>query len=161
MTNLKATQIKLSYINEVPKKERLKLTSPAEVYNLLIQEVFDKETIDHHMAVKLVLFDHSRHLLGVYSLAEGGIDESTLDIRMIFQVALLSNSSGFILARNSPSGLIKSCDQDLAISKKIQEASRIMRFDFTDYLIITTDGYTSLADDLYIMGNGNHSFTIK
>lgn len=161
MVNLKASQVKLTYINEVPKKERLEITSPEAIYNLLLQEVFDKETIQHHMAVKLILFDRSRHLLGVYPLAEGGIHESTLDLRMIFQVALLSNSSGFILARNSPSGGTQPSDQDLAVSKKLQEASRIMRFDFTDYLIISPDGYTSLADDLYIIGSGNDSFTIK
>lgn len=55
MVNLTASQVKLTYVNEVPKKERIKITGPESVYNLLLQEVYDKETIEHHMSVKLIL----------------------------------------------------------------------------------------------------------
>ena len=161
MVNLTASQVKLTYVNEVPKKERIKITGPESVYNLLLQEVYDKETIEHHMSVNLILFNRTMHLLGVYPLADGGIHESTLDIRMIFQAALLSNSSGFILARNSPSCGTEPSKEDLAASNKLQEASRIMRFDYADYLIISPDGYLSLADQLYIIGNSNDSLTIR
>ena len=56
-------------------------------------------------------------------------------------------ASGIILAHNHPSGNLSPSDADLKITKKIKEAAQMLDLSLLDHLILSDQGYLSMADD--------------
>jgi len=68
-------------------------------------------------------------------------------VRVIFQVAIKSNSSGLILAHNHPSGNLQPSEADLKITRKIKEAGALLDVSVLDHIIIADEGYLSMAEE--------------
>jgi DNA repair protein RadC len=68
-------------------------------------------------------------------------------VKLVFQYGLLCNASSLILIHNHPSGSLDPSRADLDLTKKIKEASLIIEIQMLDHLIITKEGYCSLADE--------------
>ncbi len=75
------------------------------------------------------------------------VPETSVDVRVILQAALLTNSVAIILAHNHPSGNLKPSRQDMEITKQVKDAARLMRITVLDHLILTDAGYYSFADE--------------
>jgi DNA repair protein RadC len=97
--------------------------------------------------VKILLLNRSNKVLGIYSLAKGGLNSCDVDIRIILSVALKTLSTGIILIHNHPSGNTKPSKADLAITEKLKSACDIMNIVLLDHLIITKSDYYSFADE--------------
>ena len=121
------------------------IADPCEAYALLKDTWGD--TLEHHETMKVLLFNNRSHLLGIATIGEGGITETPADIRIIFQYALLSNATCFILAHNHPSGVLKTSFQDDTITRAVKDASKIMNIRFIDHLIITAESYYSYTEN--------------
>ena len=90
----------------------------------------------------------ANRLLGIYEVSKGGITSTVVDIRLILSVALKSAATGIILAHNHPSGNLQPSIQDKDITKKIQEASKLLDLTLFDHLIVISDSaYYSFADE--------------
>lgn len=89
----------------------------------------------------------ANRVLGICPISEGGINETSADIRIIMQAAILGNASGIILAHNHPSGNAKPSLQDDQITQKIREISQLIGITLLDHLIITDESYYSYADE--------------
>ncbi|MBU4274449.1 DNA repair protein RadC [Patescibacteria group bacterium] len=95
------------------------------------------------------LRDKSReHLAGLYLNARnemvhkkhlfvGTLNANLVHPREIFEYALLGNAASVILVHNHPSGDPEPSEDDLAITKRIIEAGKIMGIDVLDHIIIT------------------------
>ena len=70
-----------------------------------------------------------------------------MDVRVILQAALLTNSVAIILAHNHPSGNKTPSGEDIKTTNKIKEAAQIMRIRVLDHLILTDTGYYSFSDE--------------
>jgi DNA repair protein RadC len=71
-----------------------------------------------------------------------------VDPKIIFQAALLANASAIILCHNHPSGNLCPSSQDLAITRKLSEAAKVLEIGISDHIILSPDGsYLSFADD--------------
>lgn len=75
------------------------------------------------------------------------LTDITVDVRVILQAALLTNSVAIILAHNHPSGNLQPSRQDINITKQVKEAAQLMRIKILDHLILTDTGYYSFADE--------------
>ncbi len=62
--------------------------------------------------------NRANKVLGVCHISEGGLNETSADIRIIMQAAILGNASAIILAHNHPSGNIQPSMQDDQVTKK-------------------------------------------
>lgn len=94
-----------------------------------------------------MFLNQSNQILGYTLISEGGITETSVDVRIILQAALLTNSVAIILAHNHPSGSMKPSKQDMDITKQVKDAARLMRITVTDHLILTDAGYYSFSDE--------------
>ena len=68
-------------------------------------------------------------------------------MRLILNAAVEKLASGIILAHNHPSGNLSPSDADLKITKKIKEAAMLLDLSLLDHLILSDQGYLSMADD--------------
>lgn len=141
----KIAEVKLSYITNVKASDRIQVTSSLESYRLF-RESWDKETIELFEEFKLMLLNRSNKVLGIAQLSQGGISGTVTDVRIILQYALKANASSIILCHNHPSGNLQPSEADLRITGKVKEAGMIHDITMLDHLIITNDGYYSMAD---------------
>lgn len=146
-TDFKAAEVKLIYKNKVKASERLKIYNSTDVYKLLINNFYDKDTIEYRESFKVILVNQANKVLGVTTISEGGISETIADIRIILQAAILSNASGIILSHNHPSGNLTPSEEDKRLIQRVNEAAIIMRIKLLDHLIITSKGYLSFVDE--------------
>lgn len=137
-------EVELSY---KPKFKSLhKVASSEDAYKYLLS-TYKEGTICYKEYFKFLFLNQDNQVLGYTLISEGGITDTTVDVRVILQAALLTNSVAIILAHNHPSGNLKPSRQDMEITKKVRDASQLMRIKVLDHLIISDAGYYSFADE--------------
>jgi len=77
----------------------------------------------------------------------GGLTGTIVDVRNILQTALKANACSVILAHNHPSGNPNPSEADIQITRRVNEAAKIMDIQVLDHLILLTEGYYSFADE--------------
>ena len=142
----KVCEVKLTYKSKIKASERKQILSSTDAYSILLS-VFEAETIQYREFFKVILMNKANRVLGICPISEGGINETSADIRIIMQAAILGNASGIILAHNHPSGNTKPSLQDDQITQKIREISQLIGITLLDHLIITDESYYSYADE--------------
>lgn len=144
---LKVCDVKLTYNTKVKSSERPVMVQAADVYKLLIDYVYDKDIIQYKECLKLILLNKAGKLLGVAHISEGGINETSADIRIIMQAAILGNASNIILAHNHPSGSLKPSAQDDLVTMNLRKAAKLFNITVLDHIIVTDSGYYSYLDE--------------
>ena len=140
----KVGEVKLSY---KPKNiSKYKVTSSEDAYKYLLS-TYKKGTICYKEYFKVLFLNQANQVLGYTLISGGGITETTADVRLIFQAALLTNSVALILTHNHPSGNLKPSPEDIRLTKQVREASNFMRIKILDHIIISDTGYYSFADE--------------
>ena len=136
-------EVELSYKPQF--KNLHKIVSSEDAYKYLLP-TYKEGTICYKEYFKVLFLNQASQVLGYTLISEGGITETSVDVRVILQAALLTNSVALVLAHNHPSGNLKPSRQDMEITKQVKDAARLMRITVTDHLILT-DGYYSFADE--------------
>ncbi len=141
----KLAEIEISYR---PKKVHYPLIkSSADAYYHLLR-YFPDETISLQESFVVIYTNRANRIIGVYELSKGGITGTVADPRLVLSVALKSAATGIILAHNHPSGNLQPSLQDKDITKKIQEACKLLEITLLDHLIVVPeDAYFSFADE--------------
>lgn len=102
--------------------------------------------IDYKEEFYILMMNRANHVLGWSKISEGGSAGTVVDMKIIFQHALLAHASSIIVAHNHPSGNQKPSEADIQITRKMKEAGKVLDIQVLDHLIITRFGYHSLAD---------------
>ena len=145
-TNLfEVAEVSVTYKNKVPTGKKYKIVSSQDIYTLM-RPIF-QDVINHHEEFYIILLNSGNCVLGVSKIAQGGIAETSVDVRIIFQTALKANATSIILAHNHPSGNLTPSWQDRDLTKKIVNAGKLINITVLDHLIITDSGYYSFADE--------------
>lgn len=103
----------------------------------------------NHMAeeyVYLVAFSTAYKVLGVFEVSHGTVNTTLANPREIFIRLLLSGASCFAVCHNHPSGDCTPSDDDIGLTKRLQECANFMGIKFTDH-IITGKGYYSFKEN--------------
>jgi len=95
----------------------------------------------------VILLNKNNRVLGLAHVSQGGVTGTVLDPRVIFCLALKANATGLVIAHNHPSGNLKPSNEDINITKQLVSGGKLLGIDVADHLIITADGYYSLADN--------------
>lgn len=140
----KVGEVELTY--KATTRNKNKVSSSADAYQILLP-TFKEGTIDYKEYFKVLYLNQANQVLGFTLISEGGITETNVDVRVILQAALLTNSVSIILAHNHPSGNLKPSKQDLELTQSIKEAAELMRIRVLDHIILTSEKHYSFADE--------------
>lgn len=144
LSESKISEIFVSYETKTSAKDRPNITSSLDAA-LSIRPHF--QNIEHRETVFLMLLNRANKAFGVFKISEGGLAGTVCDVSMIFQVALLANAAGIILAHNHPSGNLNPSQTDIKLTKNVKEAGKIIGITLLDHLIITKEFHYSMADN--------------
>lgn len=117
---------------------------------LYIEEFF-KSFVSHHEEVWMILLNSCMQIIGSSQVARGGLENAFVDVRIIYQTALMAHATSFVLVHNHPSGILHPSQPDEELTKKIAEAGKILDIKILDHLIISTDSYFSFVDEGMIL----------
>ena len=136
------SKIKLQQIQEKNFKYNFRtITTSTDVVDF-INNIEELEKSTEEVSVIIVL-NTKNHILSYSEVARGGANCCNLDMKSIFKRVLLCNGTKFILVHNHPSGVTDISKHDKSITKKIQEASKIMDIEFVDHIVIGATEYRS------------------
>ena len=119
---------------------RRAIQSPEDVAELLRYEIGGRE--QEHLVV--VLLDTRNRLLRIAEVYVGSLNTSVVRIGEIFREAVRSNAAALIVAHNHPSGDPSPSPEDVAVTRAMVEAGRLLDVEVLDHLIIGKDRHLSL-----------------
>lgn len=126
---------------EVP--EKIQIGESKDIYRVLQPYLSDLRTEEFWA----VFLNQNNRILGKSKLSSGGINQSVVDVRILFKTALEHFATGIAIAHNHPSGNLKPSQDDLKITRQIAEAGKILNIQLLDHLIISQNSYFSFADE--------------
>jgi DNA repair protein RadC len=119
----------------------------SESADALLREFIDLNRIDHKEFFWLMLLSNNNKVIGMSEIGSGTTTGVCINVKEIYQLALLSNASGVIIAHNHPSGTLSASQADIKIAGKIKKVLDLMDITLLDHLIITSEGFLSLSEE--------------
>jgi DNA repair protein RadC len=126
---------------EIPEKPQI--GSSKDAYQVLKIHLSDLRTEEFWA----LFLNQNNRVLHISQLTQGGINQSLVDLRVLFKIAMDHFATGIIVSHNHPSGNLKPSHEDIGITKKIKEAGELLNIQLLDHLIITQNSYLSFADE--------------
>ena len=142
--NQQIAEVKISYSHKVKPSNQIKVITSDTAYK---QVVTNWPDIDYRESFAVLLLSRNNKILGLSWISLGGTAGTVVDAKIIFQLALKTLAHAMILMHNHPSGNLIASDADLKITKKIKDGGRLLDIEVLDHLIITSEGYYSMADE--------------
>ena len=146
MKNNIVSEVELTYKNNVPYNQRQKISNSQGAYEILTN-LFPENTMDYRETFIVLYLNRANQVLGYSVISQGGTSNTTVDIKMVIQTALLANASCIMLAHNHPSGNLRPSSDDNRITNRIIEAARLFDITVLDHIIITNESYYSFTDN--------------
>ncbi|MFW5637090.1 MAG: RadC family protein [Thermodesulfobacteriota bacterium] len=104
----------------------------------------------HRECFKVIFLDARNQVLATQTLFEGTLTASSVYPREVVQAALEHRAASLIFAHNHPSGDPNPSREDIAITRQLVFACRVMGVTVHEHLVIGDNTYFSFADQGYI-----------
>ena len=91
MKNNIVSEVELTYKNNVPYNQRQKISNSQGAYEILTN-LFPENTMDYRETFIVLYLNRANQVLGYSVISQGGTSNTTVDIKMVIQTALLANA---------------------------------------------------------------------
>ena len=145
-TSFKVAEVEVSYKSNYNITERPKINSSQDAYRLLMQH-WQLGKIELLEEFKVILLNTSNRVLGIVDISVGGVSGTLADPKIIFAVALKTNSSKLILSHNHPSGNLTPSEADKRLTQKLKQGGKLLDIEVCDHIIVSNHSYFSFADE--------------
>ncbi len=119
-----------------------RFTSPKEVYAFLRGHF----PVDGSERFYVLFLDSQGALIEFEQMFRGNHSAAPVFISEILKKALKLDAVSIIVAHNHPSGNLSPSREDLLITKKLNQACRLVELSLRDHLIFSPAGFISLAE---------------
>lgn len=121
-------------------KEIIKVTDSASAYNLLKDmSLLKREMVD------MLCLNSRFDLISRESIALGSLNCANLSPREVIYTAITNNCAFVILAHNHPSGDSTPSEEDIKLTKSINDTLDLVGIQLLDHLIIGKDDWKSIS----------------
>jgi len=121
--------------------QKSEILSAEDVWKLCTDIHFSKK--EHFIAFYL---DTQNRLIERQIISIGTLNASLVHPREVFEPAVVLHAASIIVAHNHPSGEIEPSDDDLAITRRLEEAGRILGIELSDHVVFSSSGFISFKD---------------
>ena len=123
-----------------PNVPTVAITTPERVFQLVWHEMI--HTKDEMLIVQFL--NRRKKLIQQKILTRGSDGMTVVDPKQIYHHALLCRAHGIIMVHNHPSGDPSPSQQDLQITKRVQDVGNILNIPLLDHVIVGGDAFVSL-----------------
>ena len=126
---------------EIP-EERPAIHSPGDAAELVRYEMgaLDQEHL------RVILLDTRNRVISIEKLYVGSLNSSTVRVGEVFRAAIQRNAAAVIVVHNHPSGDPTPSPEDVALTRSIVQAGKLMDIDVLDHLVIGHNRWVSLKE---------------
>ena len=118
------------------------LCTATAIYNYMNPKMQDLQVEVGHV----ILLNQNYKLIKSVRISQGGITETSVDIRIIMKEAVVNNATIIVFCHNHPSGSICPSRVDDELTRSIKRACDLMRIHFCDHVIIGDCQYYSYRE---------------
>ncbi len=118
------------------------LCTATAIYNYMNPKMQDLQVEEGHV----ILLNQNYKFIKSVRISQGGITETSVDIRIIMKEAVVNNATIIVFCHNHPSGSICPSRVDDELTKSIKRACDLMRIHFCDHVIIGDCQYYSYRE---------------
>lgn len=123
-------------------EEKVKIKSPEDAANLVKKEMWNLDR--EHFCV--LLLDTKHHVVAKETISIGTLNTSLVHPRELFKNAIRRSAAAIIMVHNHPSGDPTPSREDMEITKRLQEAGKILGIEVLDHIIIGDMKYVSFKE---------------
>ena len=120
------------------------LTSPETAYKFI--ECVCELSSEPEENLMMLTLSTKNTVTGVFTVSKGSLNSSLVHPREVYKRALLNNANSIMIFHNHPSGDPAPSREDIAITKRLEEAGKIIGIKLLDHLIIGDERFTSLRE---------------
>jgi len=122
--------------------ERPTVNSPADAAALVAYEMSALE--QEHL--RLILLDTRNRVLDIVEVYKGSVNSSQVHVGELFKPAIRRNASALIVVHNHPSGDPTPSPDDVAVTRAIIQAGKLLDVDVLDHMVIGQGRWVSLKE---------------
>ena len=123
-------------------EERPVVNSPADAAALLVYEMSALE--QEHLRV--ILLDTRNRVLDIVEVYKGSVNSSQVHVGELFKAAIRRNASALIVVHNHPSGDPTPSPDDVAVTRAIVQAGKLLDVGVLDHMVIGQGRWVSLKE---------------
>jgi len=123
-------------------EERPGINSPADAAALVSYEMSALE--QEHLRV--ILLDRRNRVLETVEVYKGSVNSSQVRIGEVFKEAVRKNASAVVVIHNHPSGDPTPSPDDVAVTRAIVQAGKLLDVEVLDHLVIGQGKWVSLKE---------------
>ena len=122
--------------------ERRIIRSPEDVYALLFAEMalLDREQL------RVILLSTRNEVLSVREVYRGNVSSALVRVAEVFSDAVREGCPSIIIVHNHPSGDPTPSAEDVALTKQLIDAGKLLGVEVLDHVVIAREGHKSLKD---------------
>jgi DNA repair protein RadC len=123
--------------------ERPVVRSPADAANLVMFELSARE----QEYLMVILLDTRNRVIGrPVEVYHGSLNTSLVRVGEVFREAIRANAAALVVAHNHPSGDPSPSPEDVAVTRAIVEAGKLLDVDVLDHLVIGQHRFVSMKE---------------
>lgn len=147
MGEAKAIQLKAAF--ELGKRlalsgqeARPQIKTPADAAQMLMLHMglLDQEE------VRTLLLDTRNRVMASHMIYRGSLNAASMRVSEVFKEAVRSNAAAIIVAHNHPSGDPSPSAEDIAVTKTLSNAGKLLDIELLDHIVIAHNRYVSLKE---------------
>jgi DNA repair protein RadC len=123
-------------------EERPAIHSPADAAALVQYEMSALE--QEHLRV--MLLNTRNQVMDIVELYHGSLNSSMVRVGEVFKPAVRRNAASILVVHNHPSGDPTPSPEDIAVTKAMIEAGKLMDIEVLDHLVIGQGKYVSMKE---------------
>lgn len=126
----------------LPNEERPTINSPADAAALVQHDMslLEKEHL------RTLLLDRRNRVLEIVEVYQGSVNSSQVRVGEIFQAAVGRMASALVVVHNHPSGDPTPSPDDVAVTRAIVQAGKLLDIEVLDHLVIGQGRWVSLKE---------------
>jgi DNA repair protein RadC len=126
----------------LPADERIAINSPGDAAALVQSEMalLEKEHL------RVLVLDRRNRVLEIVEVYQGSVNSSQVRIAEVFQPAIARTASAIIVFHNHPSGDPTPSPDDVAVTRAMVQAGKLLDITVLDHLVIGGQRWVSLKE---------------
>lgn len=128
---------------ELTRRNAVSVRSSSDIYNMMRPLVGDLVNEEFW----IIALSQSSRIIERKRISVGGIDQTSVDIRLIMRILIEVGATQFVAVHNHPSGNSRPSNEDMRLTDSLKSAARLFHIRMMDHVIVTDDGYYSFCDD--------------
>ncbi|HEY0272577.1 MAG TPA: DNA repair protein RadC [Chitinophaga sp.] len=95
----------------------------------------------------VMYLSNGNRLISHHHVSSGGMSATVVDPRIVYANALSCRATRVLLCHNHPSGNLTASQADIALTRRLRDAGKLLNIEVVDHIIVADTGYYSMLEE--------------